>query len=263
MMHFKEQVINNFSLRAQSYDDHADVQLKAATQLVRGIERARQELLPGPILEIGCGTGSLTMPLLELFGDREVIVSDLSSRMLEICRQRIVERFGTVPDNVELRVIDGEHFEERDAFASIVSSFTLHWLTDLESALGRLISSVKPGGCFFFSVPSSQSFPEWKKLCLEANLPFTANSLPSFTFLTELAQRTGCESDLRQQSLTYSYSSLLDFMRELKAQGASTSNNNDRLSAKQLLQLINNSRLSNQSGFLLSYDIIYGKFIKR
>ena len=260
-MHFKDQVINNFSLRAPSYDDHADVQIKVARQLARDLERATPELVSGPILEIGCGTGSLTLPLLEAFPDRPIMVSDLSSRMLEKCQERIIEHFGAIPANVELKLIDGETFEQHDTFASIASSFTLHWLTDFEAAFARLLTSLKPRGNFFFSVPSSQSFPEWRELCLEAGFPFTGNPLPSLDSLTGIGQ--GYDCDLRQESLTYRYPSLLEFMRELKAQGASTSASKNRLALNQILQLIGNSKLSNQSGFLVTYNIIYGKITKR
>jgi len=261
-MQLKEQVINNFSSQAHAYDRHADVQVWAAHRLIEEIKQSA-ELIPGAILEIGCGTGSLTLSLLESFVDREIIVSDLSAPMLTICRERILSQFGRIPENVELRLIDGETFEEPSRFAAIVSSFALQWLTDLDGPLPRLLNSLASKGAFFFSVPSNRSFPEWKELCLAAGVPFTGNPLPALSLFSEIAHRSSCQASLREDSITFAYPSMLAFLRYLKALGASTPMNKNRLSLQQISQLIDYSERTNPSGIILTYEIIFGKITKR
>lgn len=261
-MQLKEQVINNFSSQALAYDRHADVQVWAAHRLIEEIKRDA-ELIPGAILEIGCGTGSLTLSLLECFVDREIIVSDLSAPMLSICRERILNQFGRIPENVELRLLDGETFEAPSRFAAIVSSFALHWLTDLNGSLPRLLNSLASQGAFFFSVPSSRSFLEWKELCLAAGVPFTGNPLPALSLFSEIAHRSGCHASLREDSITFAYPSMLAFLRYLKGLGASTPMNKNRLSLRQISQLISYSERTNPSGITLTYEIIFGTITKR
>jgi malonyl-CoA O-methyltransferase len=261
-MQVKQQVINNFSLQASAYDDHAGVQRAAANLLADAIKSAPPPA-PGPILEIGCGTGYLTMPLIECFPTRQIIVSDLSPQMLDQCRQRIVQNLGKLPDNVELRLIDGETFEESTAFASIVSSFALQWLANLETAVMRLLNSLKSGGSFFFSVPSSHSFPEWKRICADTGVPFTGNPLPDMSLFSKLADTDCYQTRLSQESFSYVYPSLLHFLRDLKELGASTSISRDRLSVKELSRLNDYSKTSSPSGVSLTYEIIFGHIVKR
>jgi malonyl-CoA O-methyltransferase len=262
-MQIKDLVINNFSSQAVVYDHHADVQVLAADELAKGLAQWRSDLAPGPILEIGCGTGCLSLSLLECFDDRQIVISDLSSSMLAACGQRIVQQFGRIPENVQLHLIDAETFEERSRFAAIISSFTLQWLTDLDGAIMRLINSLRPGGMFFFAVPSNQSFPEWKELCLQAGVPFTGNPLPPLSFFTELARRSDCSKLLRQKPITCSYPGMFAFLRCLKALGAATPINGNHLTIKQLLRLIDHSNKTNPSGLFLTYEVIFGKITKR
>jgi len=220
-------------------------------------------MIDGPILEIGCGTGSFTVHLIELFADRQIIVSDLSQHMLEKCKRRVQKCFGAIPKTVHFSVIDGETFEDLDKFAIIVSSFTLQWLLNLENALTSLLRSIKHGGKFFFSIPSDQSFPEWKRLCHEADVPFTGNPLPTAASFKAHAAAYSYPCHTCEQSLTYTYPSLLHFLREIKASGASTSTRQHWLQSKQLLRLINYSKSRNPGEFLITYRVIFGQITKK
>lgn len=261
-MRLKQQVIDNFSSRASAYDDHANVQFLAAIELARDLNFHTEQLVAGPILEIGCGTGSLTLALIDSFPDRNIVVSDVSPQMLEQCHRRIIAHASEIPKNVELKVIDGENFLEPDTYAAIISSFTLHWLSDLDSALTSLLRSLKPDGFFVFAVPSSQSFPEWKKVCVDSKIPFTGNPLPSASFFRDKCRQYGYLSEIREESFTHTYSSMLHFLRDLKALGASTSLSGHSLTVKQLLTLINYSNDVGSSAFPLTYSIIFGRITR-
>ena len=86
-MLLQQRIVENFSRRAASYDAHAGIQLDAANRLADTIARNKHSLPAGPILEIGCGTGNLTLPLLSLFADRQTYISDLSPTMLARARR--------------------------------------------------------------------------------------------------------------------------------------------------------------------------------
>lgn len=262
-MQLKERVISKFSSRAFAYDQHANVQFQAAQTLAKEIELVSLDLPPGPILELGCGTGYLTLPLLECFVDREVVISDLSAPMLSICRERVQNHIGPIRHGIQLELIDGEMFEKSGYFAAIACSFAFQWFADLEGSLRRLLNSLKPGGALFFSVPSNRSFSEWKELCSQANVPFTRNPLPELSFFSRVAQDSDCDASLRYETLSIAYSSMLVFLRSLKALGAATAINKNRLNFREISRLLNYSNRANPSGIHLTYDIIFGKISMR
>lgn len=257
-----QQVLTNFSLKAGSYNDHALVQSLAAQRLAAHLRIAGSDLVAGPFLEIGCGTGSLSLPLIADFPNRQIIVSDISPEMLKQCEQTITQAFGTIPNKVTLTVLDGEKIDWSEAFALICSSFTLQWLSNLDSALACLLTSLKPGGKLIFAVPSDQSFPEWRKLCEEANVPFTANAMPAANFFRVHANKYPYEYSLSEESITQTYRSFLDFLRDVKGAGASTSLAGNQLKANELLNLVNYADRKYANHFEITYSIIFGQIQK-
>lgn len=97
------------------------------------------DLKPASILDLGCGTGNLTVLLAAKYPDAAVTAVDVSSESLEACRQRLAEcrltphradfrelqfppeSFDLVASNIALHHIRGD--EKRVLFAQI-----FHWL---------------------------------------------------------------------------------------------------------------------------------------
>jgi SAM-dependent methyltransferase len=68
----------------------------------------------GPVLEIGCGTGRVLIPTAR--ADVEIVGMDLSTHMLEICRQRLGEEPEDVQARVELIQADMRDFKLKRTF---------------------------------------------------------------------------------------------------------------------------------------------------
>lgn len=120
------------------------------------------------ILDLGCGTGYLTLPLLAR-GHRTTSV-DLSHEMLEVLRQNIPE---AMKRRATLHEIGVENFVETNAepHDAVVLSALLHHLYDYESILRNLCARLPSGGCLlvFFEplkqkIASSLRFKFHKKL---------------------------------------------------------------------------------------------------
>jgi SAM-dependent methyltransferase len=94
----------------------------------------------GLVLEVGCGSGLLTRPLLD--AGHRVIATDASPAMIELARE-------VVPDALELRVLalPDDPLPEVDAIVSVghVLSY-LDDATQLERAFDRLGGALRPGG---------------------------------------------------------------------------------------------------------------------
>ncbi len=103
------------------------------------------------VLDLGCGTGELSMILSERL-DAEVDAMDSSPAMLEKARDRTSSR-------VRFRL--GDIGDERD-FARVDVVFahaSLQWVPDHETLFQRVLTGMKPGAQLAVQMPKNQSHP--------------------------------------------------------------------------------------------------------
>jgi SAM-dependent methyltransferase len=102
------------------------------------------------VLEIGCGTGALTVPLAAAVGDQgRVIAVDISEPMLGVARQRVEER-GL--HNVKLLLGDAQVFEfEPAAFDLGTSRMGVMFFANPTAAFRNIAGALKPGGRLIFA----------------------------------------------------------------------------------------------------------------
>ena len=101
-------------------------------------------------LEIGCGTGALTIPLAEAVGEHgRVVAVDISEPMLGAARQRIAER-GL--HNVTLHSADAQVFAfEPAAFDLATSRMGVMFFADPAEAFRNIKGALKPGARLVFA----------------------------------------------------------------------------------------------------------------
>ncbi|MFQ5671705.1 MAG: class I SAM-dependent methyltransferase [Nitrospinales bacterium] len=97
------------------------------------------------ILELGCGTGYLHLPLLQR--GHHVTGVDLSPEMIAVLQQNIPDGQKT---RSQLVVMEAETFVEQDenTYDAVVMSALLHHLFDYRAVVKALCAKVKPGGLF-------------------------------------------------------------------------------------------------------------------
>ena len=102
------------------------------------------------VLEIGCGTGALTLPLAAVVGEHgQVVAVDISEPMLGAARQKIGER-GL--HNVTLLLGDAQVFElEPAAFDLATSRMGVMFFADPAAAFRNIGGALKPGGRLVFA----------------------------------------------------------------------------------------------------------------
>src|SRR5215472_10387683 len=102
------------------------------------------------VLEIGCGTGALTLPLAAAVGEGgRVVAVDISEPMLGVARQRVIER---KLQNVALLLGDAQVFEfERGAFDVATSRMGVMFFADPVAAFRNIGGALKPGGRLIFA----------------------------------------------------------------------------------------------------------------
>ena len=112
---------------------------------------ARLDLAGGEsVLEIGCGTGALTLPLAAAIGERgRVVAVDISEPMLGAARQKVGER-GL--HNVTLLSGDAQLFAfEPAAFDLATSRMGVMFFADPAAAFRNIMGALKPGGRLVFA----------------------------------------------------------------------------------------------------------------
>ena len=96
------------------------------------------------VLEIGCGTGALTVPLAAAVGDNGRLVAvDISEPMIGVARERVEER-GL--HNVKLLLGDAQVFEfEPAAFDLATSRMGVMFFANPTAAFRNIGGALKPG----------------------------------------------------------------------------------------------------------------------
>jgi ubiquinone/menaquinone biosynthesis C-methylase UbiE len=112
------------------------------------LSRYRRQLLAdvtGEVLEIGFGTG-LNLPHYPA-SVQKVTAIDANAGMNAIAQKRLA----TSPITVDYRVLNGEQLPIADqAYDSVVSTWTLCSIANVQQALREVHRVLKPGGRFFF-----------------------------------------------------------------------------------------------------------------
>jgi SAM-dependent methyltransferase len=102
------------------------------------------------VLEIGCGTGAVTLPLAQAVGERgRVVAVDISQPMLGVARQRVAE---SGVHNVTLLQGDAQVFAlEQAAFDVATSRMGVMFFADPVAAFRNIAGALKPNGRLVFA----------------------------------------------------------------------------------------------------------------
>jgi malonyl-CoA O-methyltransferase len=238
-----------FSARAAGYDAAATLQRRVAHRLAERIE-TQAAAPPRRILEIGCGTGFLSLRLAQLFPDSDLLLTDIAPPMLRRCRSLLGEGH-------RYRVLDGERPDGLDEqFDLIASSLAFQWFTDLRGGLRRLSRLLAPGGRMSFATLGSGTFAEWRQVHLDRGLDCGVQNYPG---AQDLPWPEGLSHRVESESALEAHATGVDFVRSLKALGAHEPAAGHRPlppgTFRRLLASLDN-------GFSVSYQLLYGEIYR-
>jgi trans-aconitate methyltransferase len=122
---------------ADKYDSGCCPQAQASRELLKcaGVRVADS------VLDLGCGTGAVTVELARIAREGRVTGIDPSGEMLAKAR-RNADDF----DNVAIQRGNALNMDFQDEFDVVVSNSALHWIKDQEPALKNVHAALKPGG---------------------------------------------------------------------------------------------------------------------
>ena len=164
-----------FGSMAEAYDSFIR---RAVPRYDEMVERLVDYLPSDPqdVLELGCGTGTLTLELAAAFPACRLTVVDASSEMVALTRARLEER---APDVAKRATHLTSLFEElilpEQSVDLVTSGISLHHVVDKETLHRRIHGWIRPGGSFRFSdqmyggteANHQRNWTRWLEFCRE------------------------------------------------------------------------------------------------
>lgn len=132
---------------ASKYDLMNDLMSGGVHRLWKRFTIELSAVRPGhKVLDIAGGTGDLAYSFSKLVGDEgQVVLSDINSSMLNVGRDRLIDR--GVNQNVQYVQLDAQHIPfEDNSFDCVTIAFGLRNVTDKDLALRSILRVLKPGG---------------------------------------------------------------------------------------------------------------------
>jgi malonyl-CoA O-methyltransferase len=227
----------SFGARAEDYESHAGLQDRVARRLASLLP----DLEAPRVLELGCGTGLLSRHLVARYPDGDFVLTDVSPAMIAECRNSLS---GTEA-RVAYEIMDAGQASAHGGLDLIVTSMTLHWLTDPVATLGRLRGLLAPGGRLLFAGLGPDSFAEWRTVLATEGLRSGIVGLPRLPGVVE------------EEHLTPDNDSL-SFLRRMRAVGGLTPRDGYApLSPGALRRVVRATNL--RFGGRVTWHIVYGR----
>jgi trans-aconitate 2-methyltransferase len=121
---------------ARTYDRSSGPQQAWAAEVLSRLDGIAQD---ATVLDVGCGTGRVTKALLALVPRGRVLAVDASADMVALARERLGDR-------AEVWCQDVLDLDLDAPVDAILSTATLHWVTDHDRLWARLGRALRPGG---------------------------------------------------------------------------------------------------------------------
>lgn len=205
----KMAIIKNFSRYAHTYDSYADIQKRAAVELLGFINHNGLR----NILEIGCGTGNYTILLRNKFSKAKLQAMDISAKMIEVAAVKFKK------DEVEFSVADAEKENLEANYDLITSNACFQWFDDLRAALKRYRDAVNNRGIIAFSIFGSQTFKELNESLNSLGLSGNGANFISQDKLKSILEENFKEAQITECSYEESFSSLSGLLEKIKYTG--------------------------------------------
>jgi malonyl-CoA O-methyltransferase len=181
----------NFSLKASVYDFVSEPQ----AELAEGLFELSLDYLPNTppaLLDIGCGTGHLSLDLASLF-PKKLDCVDISEEMLKICKEKLQTNFPSV--QWRLFENDAENFEPDIKYDAIYCSAAIQWFADMPKFLLRAKKWLKPNGILCIGAFGSKTLCELYNAYKEATMRQVETDAKFFSLkqLTDIFKKANFE----------------------------------------------------------------------
>ena len=253
----KAAIRRNFNGAAGSYDQVAILQQAVGERLLQRLEAIK--LKPAYIMDLGSGTGNLSMLLARRYETAHVLQLDLAVNMLLTARRK-----NRRASRQYLLCGDAENLPLADNSVDFsFSNLTLQWIARLDQAFAELYRSLRPGGLLLFSTFGPDSLMELRNSWSRVDDYVHVNAFTDMHDVGDALVRAGfVDPVMETETFTLVYDSGRSLMRELKTLGAGNVNAGRRrsLTGKHKLQamLEEYANRYGNDGLPATFEAVYG-----
>ncbi|HEY0827891.1 MAG TPA: malonyl-ACP O-methyltransferase BioC [Bacilli bacterium] len=287
----KELVRRHFNRHAYEYDEFAKVQLDMGNRLLEMVEQYNKTLDGRGftnILEIGCGTGNVTLQLLEQYPQAQYTAFDIAASMIEHTKDNLgdkAERVHFIASDAEELGFpkpsdsgNGTQYEEvfNEQFDLIISNATFQWFNYPLLTVRRYLEQLSPRGLFLFSTFAPRTFYELHESFSEAHILLGLEQTKhGQSFLSEERWRDIFGEPLdgtfvwQEESRVEKYKSVREFMHSIKRIGAGNAidikRGSGEFTGRRLLSAMEQSYRKNHSipdGVRATYQLGFGIYFE-
>lgn len=215
----RERMRGNFSCHATDYDSYAFVQKRVVELLCSKLSPF--DLSPGPMLDVGTGTGALAAAISARQESQQLVIMDIAHGMTRAAALRLPAAIACDGDAGLLPF-------KKAAFPVVVSSSVYQWVSSLPAAFAEVSRVLKPGGLFALALFGEQTLHELRnshRRAVAANIQGRSSHVQSFpaghdvSAAIESAGLT-CYDLCRTMEVEY-HRDVPELLRQLKQIGAS------------------------------------------
>ena len=253
-MPHKQSIAHNFSKASQSYDKYADIQHTCGTELSQLIP---QDSCPGTILELGCGTGNLTLSLATKYPTAQIVALDFSAEMIAVARNK-----ETNSNNITWLHESLENFLElsEQKFDLIITNATLQWLANMADTFKGINKALSTQGIFLATIFGPQSLKELDsalQACGQQQNKVAAKKFMNKTELEKLTKQYFSTGNCQQTIYHKTYQSLHHLLRQIKRTGTNGQHQQPITFSKQLMKDIDQWFKINKKDLTVSYEVLF------
>ncbi len=243
-----------FNKASNAYDEHAFMQKEIAKRLDEKLNVVSSN--SDIILDLGAGTGLLSQQLSKRFPGSKIIALDFAQNSLKNNNSK---------DKI---CADANHLPLADNSVDIViSSLMMQWCSDLNQLFLEIHRVLKNNGLFLFSTFGPDTLKELKKSWSVVDDKTHVNSFTDMHDIGDQMLQNGFQSPVMEmETLTLTYQTVTDLLKDLKAIGAQTVNTRSKsLTGKDKFQLMIKMYESYRTEGKLpaTYEVIYGHAWKK
>lgn len=209
----KTRVARQFARGKRTYEKAAIVQRETARRLTGMVRETASSYPLERVLELGCGTGLLTLLLVRQLPIRRLVLNDLMPELGGLTRQCRVLRPAL---RIEPRSGDMECLELPGDQDLVASNAVLQWATDPLAMLHKMLAAVAPGGFLAFATFGPENLREIREL--------TGRSL-RYLSLDQIREELSPKSDVIDcclQRRTIHFDSAFAVLQHLKRTGVNS-----------------------------------------
>lgn len=236
-----------------SYHNHSDPEKETARRLANSLEPWRYIIPPGPILEVGAGTGHFTDYLAELFPNRNLDITDLSEEMLRFNRDRLgfQTRF-----SFDLLDVENDPLESQ-TYSMIGGNQIVQQLRRPAQTLESLAKSLKLDGVMLMAFPGEDSFGEWRDTCLNLGIPYTGIELPETEPLVIHLSMGPVQVDFYEDQSMFYYTGLQQFFEQIINGGMEAQKPGRKLTRREIELLEENWNQKKDGAIGMTYHNVF------